>query len=70
MNTIIVWYLITLGGDRGDEYNYSPPLPTLAACEQLIAQLPKPAWQHSKFLNCAQIPVVTELTKSINKNHE
>ena len=35
MTTILVWYMITVGGYNANEAVYSPPMPDLAQCQFL-----------------------------------
>ena len=35
MNTIVVWYLVTVGGYGSNQVVYSPPMQDLASCQFL-----------------------------------
>ena len=53
MNTILVWYLITVGSNRA--VIYSPPLPTVEECQRLQRTKPVSWVQESQ---CVQLKVV------------
>jgi hypothetical protein len=35
MKTILVWYLVSVGGYGADQIKWSPPMPTQAECERV-----------------------------------
>ena len=35
MNTILVWFMVTVGGHNGNEVVYSPPMQDLEQCQWL-----------------------------------
>lgn len=53
MTTILVWYLVTVGGHR--HITYSPPMPTLEQCQHLLNTKPM-GWPISA--QCVQVQVV------------
>ena len=60
MNTVLVWFLVSLGGKGGDQVVYSPPMPDLATCEFLRKSMPSVPDSRIRELNarCIQIRMV------------
>lgn len=57
MNTILVWVLVTVGGNNTNQIVYSPPMPDLATCEFLQKNMPDPS-PYTIRSKCVQIRMV------------
>jgi hypothetical protein len=62
MKTIVIWYLITLGGASNNDVIYSPPLPDLATCEQLQKNIGEiPAYGKTQYRSrCVKLETVVK----------
>ena len=57
MTTILVWYMITVGGYNANDVVYSPPMPDLPQCE-LLRKSVKEISSTTGQTRCVQMRIV------------
>ena len=62
MNTIVVWYLVTIGGYNSNQVVYSPPMQDLSTC-QFLKKSAEETIQSGYILRARCIQIKTVMTK-------
>ena len=61
MNTVALWFLVTLGGYNSNQVVYSPPMQDLSTCQFLQKSIKETAYNpNNVYTRCIQIKTVVQ----------
>ena len=63
MNTVLVWFMVTVGGANSNQVVYSPPMEDLATCQFLKKTTEEIVPDGSQRLRARCIQIKTVVTK-------